>query len=304
MSGLERAVIKNALRHLFRYSTGCASAQEVMHLQQRLAALETILSEAGLMSHGDVENLMGTRGKLPLGPTGIVAGGLAATLGAGPELDLESDTEGAALTLEHLAFGQRKVEQTGPGPNAYGPTYPRPVSENNKSNLRARSNSSMGNNPDGSVERRPSTDNTRLLETRPADFLAFGAGNALGIGMHKDGNVSRSAMADAIPQSMISSTTGGISADLLPSKPLNLKQHLYKPINSAVLNALEPTEVFSLFYQRSDIFVKALLAVLPDRKRGELLVKNVSVPFYFCFDLLNVGNIFVVPGASGMATSM
>ncbi|KAJ9100658.1 hypothetical protein QFC21_003703 [Naganishia friedmannii] len=253
--------------------------QEVMHLQQRLAALETILSEAGLMSHGDVENLMGTRGKLPLGPTGIVAGGLAAALGAGPELDLESDTEGAALTLEHLAFGQRKVEQTGPGPNAYGPTYPRSLSEANKSNFRARSNSNMGNNSDNRVERGASTDHTRPLETRPADFLAFGAGNALGIGIHKDGPVSRSAMADAIPQSMISSTTGGISADLLPSKPLNLKQHLYKPINSAVLNALEPTEVFSLFYQRSDIFVKALLAVLPDRKRGELLVKNLGLYF-------------------------
>ncbi|KAJ9094899.1 hypothetical protein QFC19_007755 [Naganishia cerealis] len=257
-------------------STGCASAQEVMHLQQRLAALETILSEAGLMSHGDVENLMGTRGKLPLGPSGLAGSTLAATLAAGPELDLESDTEGAALTLEHLAFGQRKVEQTGPGPNAYGPTYPRPLSESSKTTLRARSNSNMGmgSNADNRLERGSSTDNTRALETRPVDFLAFGAGNALGIGMHRDSGVGHSAMADAIPQSMISSTTGGISANLLPSKPLNLKQHLYKPINSAVLNALEPTEVFSLFYQRSDIFVKALLAVLPDRRRGEILVRN------------------------------
>lgn len=250
-----------------------------MHLQQRLAALETILSEAGLLSHGDVENLMGTRGKLPLGPTGSVfADGMLGGL-KDNNSDIESDTEGAALTLEHLAFGQRKVEQTGPGPNAYGPTYPRPIAEaNNPAALRARSDSHTGNAPETRAEERPGADQQRPLETRRADFLAFGAGNALGIGMSKDGATSRTAMADAIPQSMISSTTGGISADLLPSKPLNLKQHLYKPINSAVLDALEPTEVFSLFYQRSDIFVKALLSVLPDRQRGELLVKNVCVP--------------------------
>lgn len=261
--------------------TGCASAQEVMHLQQRLAALETILSEAGLMSHGDVETLMGTRGKLPLGPTGSVfTEGLIAGLQDHPT-DVESDTEGAALTLEHLAFGQRKVEQTGPGPNAYGPTYPRPIAEgNNSANLRARSNSNIGNGTENRSEEGPQADNSRPLETRPADFLAFSAGNALGIGLNTEGGASRSAMADAIPRSMISGTTGGISADLLPSKPLNLKQHLYKPIDSAVLDALEPTEVFSLFYQRSDIFVKALLAVLPDRKRGELLVKNVGVPLH------------------------
>jgi hypothetical protein len=251
-----------------------------MHLQQRLAALETILSEAGLMSHGDVENLMGTRGKLPLGPTGSVfADGMIAGLQDHPA-DVESDTEGAALTLEHLAFGQRKVEQTGPGPNAYGPTYPRPIAEsNNSANLRARSNSNIGHTSDNRSDEGPTNDNARPLQTRPADFLAFSAGNALGIGLNTEGGANRSAMADAIPQSMISGTTGGISADLLPSKPLNLKQHLYKPIDSAVLDALEPTEVFSLFYQRSDIFVKALLAVLPDRKRGELLVKNVRVSF-------------------------
>jgi hypothetical protein len=260
--------------------TGCASSQEVMHLQQRLAALETILSEAGLLSHGDVENLMGTRGKLPLGPTGSVfSDGMLGRL-KDHNSDVESDTEGAALTLEHLAFGQRKVEQTGPGPNAYGPTYPRPITDaGNPAMLRARSDSHTGNPSENRSEDRSNTDQQRPLETRRADFLAFGAGNALGIGMNKDGTASRSAMVDAIPQSMISSTTGGISADLLPSKPLNLKQHLYKPINSAVLDALEPTEVFSLFYQRSDIFVKALLSVLPDRKRGELLVKNVSKPF-------------------------
>lgn len=277
-----------------------------MHLQQRLAALETILSEAGLMSLGDVENLMGTRGKLPLGPTGSV---FADGLGAGLQdhaTDVESDTEGAALKLEHLAFGQRKVEQTGPGPNAYGPTYPRPVAEsNNSANLRARSNSNIGNTSENrSDERPPKADNARPLQTRPADFLAFSAGNALGIGLNKEGGAGRSAMADAIPQSMISGSTGGISADLLPSKPLNLKQHLYKPIDSAVLNALEPTEVFSLFYQRSDIFVKALLAVLPDRKRGELLVKNVRATRMLLDEKLIQDSIVAVFGKSRMATSL
>jgi hypothetical protein len=45
-------------------------------------------------------------------------------------------------------------------------------------------------------------------------------------------------------------------------------------LNSALLDSLDPAEVFSLFYQRSDVYVRALLSVVPDRRRGELLVKQ------------------------------
>lgn len=43
-----------------------------------------------------------------------------------------------------------------------------------------------------------------------------------------------------------------------------------------VLEALEPTEVFSMFYQRSDVFVRALLSVMPSSDKGEILVRTVG----------------------------
>ena len=59
-----------------------------------------------------------------------------------------------------------------------------------------------------------------------------------------------------------------------PSGQIRVSGGKSSRVNSAILDSLDPAEVFSLFYQRSDVYVRALLSVVPDRNRGELLVKQ------------------------------
>ncbi len=258
-------------------STGCASTQDLVHVQQRLAALESILSQAGILAPGQLENILGGKGKLTLVsldhtlPNGASAsfrgtGGNTAPSGSdivgepGEGGEGESDTEGAALTLEHLAFGRRKQEQ------GAGSTH-----------------STHHNAGPGSMLRRNASDMNPTGET-----MGFEMGDAMRgpatnpFGRPGASTVSAKDPSEVFPYSMTFSvlppgTTGsGVPAHLLPQVPLRLKEKMGGPVKSEVLDALDPLEVFSLFYQRNDVFVKALLSVLPDRSKGELLVRSVS----------------------------
>jgi hypothetical protein len=44
----------------------------------------------------------------------------------------------------------------------------------------------------------------------------------------------------------------------------------------ALLDLIGPTDVFDLFYRRTEVALRALTKVLPTRERGEMLVKAVS----------------------------
>ena len=48
-----------------------------------------------------------------------------------------------------------------------------------------------------------------------------------------------------------------------------------------LLDLIGPTEVFDLFYRKTDLAMRALTRVLPSRERGELVVRAVSV---LCMD--------------------
>lgn len=87
----------------------------------------------------------------------------------------------------------------------------------------------------------------------------------------------------------------------------------------ALLDLLGPTDVFDLFYRRTDVALRALTRVLPSRERGELLVNAVSwiplVPYPSLLRTLRcgadrighpgcIGADGVVPGESRLAISM
>jgi len=238
-----------------------------------MAALESILSQAGILAPGQLENILGGKGKLTLvsldhtlpngsyrtSTSGPVNNPADTSADAGDGQEAESDTEGAALTLEHLAFGRRKQEQ-GAGS----------------------SHSTHTNAGPGSMLRRNVSENNGV---GPAD-LSFEMGDSLrGQANNPFGRPGASSLVsrdptEVYPHSMTFSvlppgtTAAGVPANLLPQLPMLLKENMSGPVRSEVLDALNPMEVFSVFYQRNDVFVKALLSALPDRSKGELLFRR------------------------------
>lgn len=241
-----------------------------------MAALESILSQAGILAPGQLENILGGKGKLtlvsldhtlPNGASASFRGNGNNTAPTGSDIveeiaeggEQESDTEGAALTLEHLAFGRRKQEQ------GAGSSHSTHHNAGPGSMLRRNVSDALGSDPvfdTGDAMRGPAIN-------------PFGRPGASAV-VAKDPN-------DVFPYSMTFSvlppgtSAAGVPAHLLPQLPLRLKEKMAGPVKSEVLDALDPMDVFSIFYQRNDVFVKALLSVLPDRSKGELLVRSVSV---------------------------
>lgn len=222
--------------------------------------MESLLAQAGILAPGTLDELVQNPKSrtLAIQPpaigTSVTAAGLPKpdhhqsqhllNLTTGDDGEAESDTEGAAMTLEHLAFGRRKTEHPEPGSNAHGPTFPQPVRSN-------------------------STGEHDRVQPEPAM-------NGIGVG-EEFPHAALIKYQQPFETSIPTTSSGALSNDMLPFRPMNLKQKLNAPVDSQVLDALEPTEVFSIFYQRSDVYVKALLSVLPDRRRGELLVRQVSL---------------------------
>ena len=236
-------------------ATGCASTNDLLNLQHRLSVLESLLAEAGIIAPGTLDELtanpnnknnkmstaaVGTSvtaaGVPKREPSGThTAQGYAALTDQGKQdNEGDSDTEGAALTLEHLAFGQRKLSQltaVGVGMTQF------PPAAGSREEIAAPPSTGEGliNKAGGDFARRNSVN--------PNDLSSVDVNTANNVGFSS-----------------------------LPPNLALFKQNLHRPVNTALLNALDPSEVFSIFYQRSDVFVRALTHVSPDRKHGELLV--------------------------------
>ncbi len=236
-------------------STGCASSQDLLQVQYRLAALESVLAQAGILPAGALDEMLGGKGKLSfmnaggvIGPETVVDSEgiqnrlrkIARGVGMADDDDEESDTEGAALTLEHLAFGRRRTQNPATVPHAVG--YIPDDGQNN-----------VG----------PATGVTYFPGTGGKSIKVEDSGpNAHGFQGRLGSVLDPSNRTDRVPE------------ELMPNRPLKLYGEVHGPVMTTALDALEPGEVFSIFYQRSDVFVKALLSVMPDRRRGELLVKT------------------------------
>jgi hypothetical protein len=284
----------SSARHCF-HRTGCASTTDFMALQHRLSVLESLLAESGIIAPGTLDDLVAnpqtkakpkssqhththigtslTAAGVPKLENGLKTGGSSGhTHGYAPlsssdrhrDLDIDSDTEGAALTLEHLAFGQRKTEQQQP------PGHIGQASSGN--NLASQFIPQSG----GDVARRTSVsgsnNNNRedVAEMERALRASF-SGSTAGFIAANDLAMMRGTNGEDLN----GSGSSGVKDGRAPGQvQISRNKASSSKVNSAILDSLDPTEVFSLFYQRSDVYVRALLSVVPDRRRGELLVKQ------------------------------
>lgn len=224
-------------------SSNYASTSDLAALAHRLDALESSLIKSGALLPADLERyLKGTREQMAsFQPTPTYG---APTLPEkGPPLAEEEtvdDTEGAALTLEHLAFGRSRVDGGHALPH-FAMRYPSTVGRSapnhdyhlakTSSNQSPLGSSGTGISPGGVVHGGPGLGQDVTLKSSP-----------LGIGQS---NLSREERAKKIDK---------------------------------LLEVLGPTDVFDMLYRQTDVVLHALTKVLPTRERGEILVRAVSFP--------------------------
>ena len=256
-------------------------------LQYRLSVLESLLAESGIISPGTIDDLIAnvqskpkTAINQPVVGTSLTAAGVpkvdssaggptqSGVLGYGAtterqrDAEVDSDTEGAALTLEHLAFGQRKTEQQVPAmlsARSYSGTG---TGAMNTSPVKLNSGGGSGRRASGMIEdhleMKLSGGNKAGYRTS-MDATGNGfdiASSSINKGMQMRG--SKTGQGQAYPNALNQASSTKMSG----------------LVNSTILDSLDPAEVFSIFYQRSDVYVRALLSVIPTREKGELLVKQ------------------------------
>lgn len=143
-------------------------------------------------------------------------------------------TEGAALTLEHLAFGRSRVGGSHSLPH-FGARIPSSVS-------------------------RHAPDNAYHLN-RSQSILQARAGQGISPGVIDGSTLRKVALGSGRPE--------------LPTEERN--KHI-----DQLLDLLGPTDIFDLFYRKTDVVMRALTKVLPPRETGEILVKAVSALCAVC----------------------
>lgn len=307
-------------------STGCASSQDVLQIQYRLAALESVLAHAGILTPGALDDMLGSRGKLNL-PVGELLNDSPADLqGAQNRLkrltrgiglgnghgvgigsisnhsilnddgEIDSDTEGAAMTLEDLAFGRRKVNGDYRNGGVVGFVG---MSDENQGG--------GGNRGLSSLDVTGITGGATGGRTREnfGELERSGTGESLNIGLGNHSNIHSGNSSPSVIMSRQNTQTqmndppfplgpAAGSDSIFPTTTTNQTKTKTEPTEQQgggigggepherpiypedALNGLEPTQVFSIFYQRNDVYVKALLSVLPGKEVGELLVTRVS----------------------------
>ena len=166
------------------------------------------------------------------------------------------DTEGAALTLEHLAFGRSRVDGGHALPH-FGARYPSTVGRSAPNHSYHLAKSAINQSPLGMNISPGSRDVT----------LRHGQGHGGGLNY----------------------TGHGLSPLSQDERTRHIDQ---------LLDLMGPTDVFDLFYRKTDVVMKALAKVLPTKEKGEILVKAVSRAF------LSVHRLTVVSGPCRLAASM
>ena len=213
-----------------------ATTSDLALLAHRIDALETSLIKSGALLPSDLEHyLKSTRentANFPLPRDQLGAGTVPAErlLPTAFEETMD-DTEGAALTLEHLTFGRSRMGPSHHLPHfgaRHGPS-PGRVASNNSYQL-ARSGSLAMQGPLG-------------MEISPGGTY--------------DG----------------STLLGSKYSDVSPEEKARQIDTL--------LDVIGPTDIFDLFYRKTDVALRALIKVLPRREKGEMLVNAVSQKHLF-----------------------
>jgi hypothetical protein len=269
-------------------STGCASMNDLTALQYRLSVLETLLAESGIISPGTIDDLIANIQSKPKPATNQPVVGTSLTAAGVPKVDssaggptqggalaygastdrqrdaeVDSDTEGAALTLEHLAFGQRKTEQQAPallsGRSLSGTVQSAMIT----SPVKMSGGSGSGRRDSGMAEDHV---DLKLNGSKKAGYRT--SMDATGTGF----NVASTSLNRGLTHNNMSKSGRGQAYHNASDQFSSAK--MSGLVTSTILDSMDPAEVFSIFYQRSDVYVRALLSVIPTREQGELLVKQ------------------------------
>jgi hypothetical protein len=288
------------------HSTGCASTTDLTALQYRLSILESLLAESGIIAPDTLDDLIAHhstsasssthRRKLSTTTntansvqpvvigTSVTAAGVPKPepggYGPGPsalgsadrqrDVEVDSDTEGAALTLEHLAFGQRKTGGQGP---ALIPTRSHSgtmtANRNNNSTIIPAAMDMGG----GRRESRTALGDALFQDSKDLNQLRPLPGFRSSFDASITGAVGQQDRLTRM-ESSLGPRQGHVHDNLHVNPTMVSSSSKPSTVHTDILNSLDPAEVFSLFYQRSDVYVRALLSVLPSRQRGELLVRQ------------------------------
>ncbi|KAK8847674.1 hypothetical protein IAR55_005533 [Kwoniella newhampshirensis] len=227
----ERAVVASPISF--------ATTSELAVIAHRLDALEASLLKSGALRPADLDHFLKTLrdGDLAAPSTSLSRSKSKPTHSPSshpyPEGETVDDTEGAALTLEHLAFGRSRVDGSHSLAHfgARQSSVLRPIPNNDyhlaKMNLPPYSPS----NPTAAL------DNGAALRRKTS--LNYVSGGEYGPNRGAD-----------------------LSAD---ERMVKIEQ---------LLDLLGPTDVFDMFYRKTDVAFIALTRLLPSRERGELLVRT------------------------------
>lgn len=233
-------------------SSNYASATDLANLAHRLNALEASLVKTGALIPSDLEfYLTGMRSRLadfssasdarPSDSKTARNVSSGVPTGVSESEEAVSDTEGAALTLEHLAFGRSRVDGSHSMPH-FGARLPSTVGKpapNNNYHL-AKATGPVGASP----------------------------GSA---GLYQD-HSRKSSLGVADGKGLMDTKPERGESVYLDT--MTEEERLTR-IN-ALLDLLGPTDVFDMLYKKTDVAMAALTKVLPTRERGELLIKTVS----------------------------
>jgi hypothetical protein len=211
-------------------SSNYATTQDLANLAHRVDALEAALIKAGSLVPADLEKcLTQIRSKVVVAPAPESAHAPAANPPMGNQMHDDdgenvSDTEGAALTLEHLAFGRSRVDGSHSLPH-----------------FRDRRISSV------------------MKPVPGQGYHLASSGHAAGESpsqLHQNGAAIYSPGHKRPSIDIKSSTTAE-----------ERTAHML-----ALADTMHPGDVFDMYFKKTDIILNALTRVLPDQKRGEILV--------------------------------
>ncbi|KAL7419070.1 hypothetical protein Q5752_005906 [Cryptotrichosporon argae] len=227
-------------------SSSYATTTELATLAHRVDALEAALTKSGALVPGDLETfLTQVRARVdalatpadaatssPLPPP-LSRSGPAAPAMRGPTDDDVSDTEGAALTLEHLAFGRSRVDGSHSLPHFGGRkvssvSKPAPGGSYHLSRGMGESPTSIGGSPSNGTHAHSGQVGTPL---------------------------SKPSMSSRYPL----------------DQGLNLDERAARI--GALADAMLPQDVFDIQTRQTHIIQSALTRALPSREHGELLVR-------------------------------
>jgi hypothetical protein len=278
------------------YRSFAASSADLAVIAHRLDALEAALVKSGSLRPGEVDSLLkqfradqtqmasvksGASTSHPESSTKVTNGKRKLEEDA---VDMD-EAEGAALTLEHLAFGRSRVDGAHAIPH-FGARAQSSVGRavgNNNYHL-ARSSFSHGQSgakdpgsgsPMSSPEvRRKSSLNISSVPGMPGMPGVHGErpppNKAAGLSGSKGAGAGAGAGASAGEKTRQQSVTSY-------GEQLSAEERQVRI--DALLDLIGPTDVFELFYRKTDVALRAFTKVLPSTEIGKLLVKTVCIRF-------------------------